>query len=99
MTAFCLLLKEAPGGGYTRPLEVRIEEIRVPGGSRWVERPLGGLELRTRWGLTALAVKDAPDAPFRYSPAPEEKLRSGAVLVVLGEERRIGEARADAAGA
>jgi len=78
---------------------VRIEEIRVPGGSRWIERPLGGLELRTRWGLTALAVKDAPDAPFRYSPAPEEKLRSGAVLVVLGEERRIGEARSDASGA
>jgi voltage-gated potassium channel len=78
---------------------VRIEEIRVPDGSQWTARDLGGLSLRTRWGLTALAVKDAPDAPFRYSPAPEEKLRSGAVLVVLGEERRIGEARADAAGA
>jgi len=78
---------------------VRIEEIRVPDGSRWTTRELGGLDLRVRWGLTALAVKDAPDAAFRYSPAPEEKLRSGAVLVVLGEERRIGEARADASGA
>jgi voltage-gated potassium channel len=78
---------------------VRIEEIRVPDGSQWSSRDLGGLALRARWGLTALAVKDAPDAPFRYSPAPEEKLRSGAVLVVLGEERRIGQARADASGA
>jgi voltage-gated potassium channel len=78
---------------------VRIEEIRVPEGSRWKGRDLGGLALRERWGLTALAVKDAPDAPFRYGPAPEESLRSGAVLVVLGEERRIGEARADASAA
>jgi K+/H+ antiporter YhaU regulatory subunit KhtT len=48
--------------------------------------------------LTALAVKDAPEAPFRYSPAPNERLRGGAVLVVLGEEPRIGEARAEATG-
>jgi voltage-gated potassium channel len=77
---------------------VRIEEIHVPDGSRWTGRDLGGLDLRGRWGLTALAVKDAPDAPFRYSPAPEESLRNGAILVVLGDERRIGEARVDAAG-
>ena len=75
---------------------VRIEEIRIPAGSRWTRSELGALELRGRWGLTALAVKDSPDAPFRYSPAPEESLRNGALLVVLGEERRIGEARADA---
>ncbi len=75
---------------------VRIEEIRITDGSRWTGRDLGGLDLRGRWGLTALAVKDAPDAPFRYGPAPEESLRTGAVLVVLGEERRIGEARMDA---
>ncbi len=77
-------------------LPVRIEEIRITEGSRWTGRDLGGLDLRGRWGLTALAVKDAPDAPFRYGPTAEESLRTGAVLVVLGEERRIGEARMDA---
>ena len=77
---------------------VRIAEIRVPDGSRWLGRELGALDLRERWGLTALAVKDAPEAPFRYSPAPNERLRGGAVLVVLGEEPRIGEARAEATG-
>ena len=75
---------------------VRIEEIRIPEGSPWTGRDLLGLDLRGRWGLTALAVKDAPDAPFRYGPAPEETLGAGAILVVLGDERRIGEARAHA---
>jgi len=75
---------------------VRIEEIRVPPGSRWTGRDLGGLDLRGRFGLTALAMRDAPEAPFRYGPGPEETLQADAVLVVLGDERRIGEARADA---
>jgi voltage-gated potassium channel len=75
---------------------MRIEEIRIPDGSRWAGRDIGVLELRKRWGLTALAVKDAPDGPFRYSPAPEESLRTGAVLVVLGDQRGIGDARAEA---
>jgi voltage-gated potassium channel len=75
---------------------MRIEEIRVPDGSRWSGRLIGGLELRERWGLTALALKDGPDAPFRYSPAPEESLGSGSVLVVLGDQRSIGDARKDA---
>jgi voltage-gated potassium channel len=76
---------------------VRIEEIRIPEGSRWSGRALGGLDLRGRFGLTALAVKDNPEAAFRYSPSPEDGVRAGAVLVVLGEVPRIGEARADAA--
>jgi voltage-gated potassium channel len=75
---------------------VRIEEILIPEGSQWTGHDLGRLDLRRRWGLTALAMKDAPDAPFRYGLAPEEPLRVGAVLVVLGEERRIGEARKNA---
>lgn len=77
---------------------VRIEEIRVPERSAWAGRALGGLELRARWGLTALALRDGGDAPFRYGPAPEETLRPGAVLIVLGEASQIGAARA-AAGA
>ncbi len=75
---------------------VRIEEIRIAAGSPWTGRDLAGLDLRGRFGLTALAVKDAADAPLRYGPAPEETLRAGAVLVVLGEEGRIGEARGQA---
>ena len=77
---------------------VRIEEIRIAAGSPWTGRDLSGLDLRGRFGLTALAVKDAADAPFRYGPAPEETLRAGAVLVVLGEAERIGEARGQAGG-
>jgi K+/H+ antiporter YhaU regulatory subunit KhtT len=43
-------------------------------------------------------MKDAPEAPLRYSPSPEESLRAGSVLVVLGEVGRIGEARTEASG-
>ena len=77
---------------------VRIEEIRIAADSPWTGRDLSGLDLRGRFGLTALAVKNAADAPFRYGPAPEEILTAGAVLVVLGEERRIGDARGQAGG-
>lgn len=76
----------------------RIEEIRVPPGSPWTGRDLETLDLRGRWGLTALAVRDEPDGPFRYGPAPDDRLGSGAILVVLGDERRIGEARGNAGG-
>ncbi len=77
---------------------VRIEEIRIAAGSPWAGRDLLGLDLRGRYGLTALAVKDAADAPFRYGPAPQETLQAGSILVVLGEEGRIGEARGQAGG-
>lgn len=75
---------------------VRIEEISVPPRSPWAGRTLGGLELRERWGLTALALRTGPTAAFRYGPAPEETLAAGTVLVVLGDVRKIGEARATA---
>ncbi len=78
---------------------VRIEEIRVPAGSPWSASHLGALDLRGRWGLTALAVRDAPDGPFRYGPTADERLIAGAILVVLGDERLIGEARGHAGGA
>jgi voltage-gated potassium channel len=78
---------------------VRIEEIRVPPDSPWSGRDLSGLDLRGRFGLTALALRDSVDAPFRYSPAPEEKLAAGSVLVVLGDELRIREARVHAGAA
>jgi len=49
--------------------------------------------LRSRYGLTSLALRDSGDAPFRYGPGPEEILESGAILVVLGEVDRVAEAR------
>lgn len=79
-----------------RQATVRIEEIRLPQGSPWVGRGLGAVDVRARWGLTVLALRDGDGAPFRYGPAPEETLGSGTVLVVLGDVTRIGEARADA---
>lgn len=78
---------------------VRIEEIRIPIGSRWTGRDLAGLDLRGRFGLTALAMRGEHDPAFRYGPAPEETLAAGTVLVVLGEVARIVEARAAAVGA
>jgi len=79
-----------------RGATVRIEEIRVPAGSKWAGRDLGGLKLRENFGLTALAVREGESAPFRYSPSPEDRLPAGTVLVVLGEVVKIGEARVSA---
>jgi voltage-gated potassium channel len=75
---------------------VRIEEIRIPEGSPWKGRDLGALELRKHWGLTALALRDADGAPYRYGPESHETLKAGTVLIVLGDVTRIGEARAAA---
>ena len=76
-----------------RTRTVRIEEIHVRPGSGWIGKGLGSLELRSRYGLTSLALRDSGDAPFRYGPGPEEILESGAILVVLGEVDRVAEAR------
>jgi len=79
-----------------RAATVRIEEILVPTGSPWAGRDLGGLRLRESWGLTALAVRETDAAAFRYSPGPQDTIPAGAVVVVLGDVSRIGEARAAA---
>jgi len=83
-----LMLKE-----QTRTL--RIEEIEV-GPSPWVEKEVSDLDLKVRFGLLLLAVKDAGGATYWANPPENLVLRQGTVLIVMGDVAQIHKARAEA---
>jgi len=82
-----LMLKE-----QTRTL--RIEEIEV-GPSSWVGMRLQDLQLKPRFNLLLLAVKDA-SATYWANPPENLTLRQGTVLIVMGDVKEIKRARSDA---
>jgi voltage-gated potassium channel len=83
-----LMLKE-----QTRTL--RIEEIEV-GPSPWVGQKVGEVELKQRFGLLLLAVKDADGATYWANPPENLALRQGTVLIVMGDVVQIRKARSEA---
>ena len=83
-----LMLKE-----QTRTL--RIEEIEI-GPSSWVEKKVGDLDLKLRFGLLVLAVKDAGGATYWANPPENLALRQGTVLIVMGDVAQIRKARSEA---
>ena len=83
-----LMLKE-----QTRTL--RIEEIEV-GPSPWVEKRVSDLDLKVRFGLLLLAVKDAGGATYWANPPENLALRQGTVLIVMGDVVQIHKARSEA---
>jgi len=83
-----LMLKE-----QTRTL--RIEEIEI-GPSPWVGQKVGEVELKLRFGLLLLAVKDAGGATYWANPPENLALRQGTVLIVMGDVVQIRKARSEA---
>lgn len=82
-----LMLKEH---AYT----FRIEELRVATSS-WVGKQVHQLQLKQRYNLLLLAVKDQGSA-FLANPPEDLALNQGTVLIVMGETDSIRRARADA---
>jgi voltage-gated potassium channel len=83
-----LMLKE-----QTRTL--RIEEIEI-GPSPWVGQKVSEVELKQRFGLLLLAVKDADGATYWANPPENLALRQGTVLIVMGDVVQIRKARSEA---
>jgi len=83
-----LMLKE-----QTRTL--RIEEIEI-GPSPWVGQKVSEVELKLRFGLLLLAVKDAGGATYWANPPENLALRQGTVLIVMGDVVQIRKARSEA---
>lgn len=81
--SFADLSREVPG------LEAGQVEVRP--GSRYAGRPLGDTRARTRTGASVVAIvrRDGVVA----SPGPDEPLRAGDVLVVIGTADGIGGVR------
>jgi len=70
----------------------RIEEAAIEAGSSLVGQTLAQAAIRTRFGMTVLALTH--DGPWIYNPDANEKLRAGTVLVVLGSVEQVAELRA-----
>ncbi len=62
-----------------------IDEVRVP--ERLDGRTLGELELRAKFGVNVLLI--LRDSQLLISPSGDVRLRSGDVLVVVGENRQL----------
>jgi voltage-gated potassium channel len=78
---------------------LRIEEIEVPTGSRWIGQSLERLNLRSRHNLVALAVKNSgmhPSPAFLVNPPDEQVLQDGTVVIVMGDVNDVQRARDEA---
>jgi voltage-gated potassium channel len=88
-----LMLKE-----HTRTL--RIEEIVIKSASPWADKPLGDLNLRTRYNLLPMALKNASGTAetaqnFWVNPPDNIRMKSGVVIIVMGDVHDIQKARED----
>ena len=75
----------------------------MPDGSPWTNRPLGELNLRSRYNLLPMALKNAGGTSdsgqnFWVNPPDTILIKSGIVIIVMGDVGDIRRARGDAAG-
>ncbi|MBI2193744.1 MAG: potassium channel protein [Planctomycetes bacterium] len=76
-----------------RDKNIRIEEVKIAAASELVGRSLKDAEFRQRFQLQVLALRPKNATGFVYSPGPEEILREGMTLVVMGEVEQASKLR------
>ncbi len=64
--------------------DYRIMEVEAPGKSHG--QTLAALDLRAKFDILILAVRNADDPHFRFLPPADKVIRPGEVLMVLGRE-------------
>jgi voltage-gated potassium channel len=64
-------------------LEFRLEEVRVPEGSRLVGATIRDAQVRDRTGALVLAIRGT-DGEFVTNPEPDAKLAGGQLLIAIG---------------
>lgn len=83
-----------------RSRTLRIEEINIPDPSPWTGRKLGDVDLRSRFNLLPMALKNAQDNPygqnFWVNPPDSVTLQPGVIVIALGDVADIKRAREDA---
>lgn len=79
---------------------LRIEEIVIADSSPWIGKTLGQLQLKTRFNLLPMAIKNAHTAAdgkgFWVNPPDNITLKPGLVVIVMGDVGDIRHAREDA---
>jgi len=62
-----------------------VEEVKIP--DRMKEKTLRELDLRAKFNLSVIAIRHEDE--INISPLPDEKIKYGDVLVVIGENRDL----------
>jgi trk system potassium uptake protein len=62
-----------------------VEEVKIP--DRMMEKTLRELDLRAKFNLSVIAIRNEDE--INISPSPDEKIDYGDVLVVIGENRDL----------
>ena len=77
---------------------LRIEEIDLGDGSRWIGQKIGDLDLGKRYDLLVLALKTMDDAaaPLIFNPPPATTLSQQTVMIMMGDVENLRRAREDA---
>ncbi len=73
-------------------LSLLLEEVAVPDGSAMADCTLEEARIPQKTGLIVIAIRHSETEsrePFLYNPGPEERIREGDVLIVLGREEQI----------
>ena len=65
--------------------EYSIVEIVTP--TSWIGKTLIELDLRAKYEITVLAIKTGKT--IKVTPSPEEELKDGSILVIIGENTKI----------
>ncbi len=87
-----LMLKE-------RSHTVRVEQIEIPQGSSWIGSSLDQLNLKARYRLMPLAVKNfgpREKSGFLANPPGDQIVRGGAIVIVMGDINDVNQARDEA---
>ncbi|MCX7716328.1 MAG: NAD-binding protein [Endomicrobia bacterium] len=74
---------------YSGEKVLRVEEIVVPQGSEFVEKQICQCEIPKKTGLLIVAVKEASTGKYIFNPSGEYVIRSGDVLIVIGNNEQI----------
>ena len=64
---------------------LRVEEVPIATGSRYVGRTLGELNAHAQTNCLVMATKDPGADRFAYNPPDSAVIRTGTVLIVLGD--------------
>ncbi len=74
-------------------LALRLEEIRIPAGSGLAGSTLAEARIPQKTGLIVIAIRHQDErgreGPWSYNPGPQEELRPGDVLIVMGSGDQI----------
>ena len=78
---------------------LRIDEISLHQGSKWIGSKIGDLDLSARYDILLLALKRAgePNAPLMFNPPASTPLSPDTIMILMGDKDNLQRARADAA--